>query len=225
MSETLTEPEPGTRRKSASRAFLVQPRAQKTRVALLSVVERIVAAEGAQAVTTTRVAQESGVAVGTIYRYFDDREALLLAAYDGTVQRIVDESARLLGGLPDTMSAAEAAARLLDAYLATAAAIPAHGPLLAAMRALRPVGADQAGDNLSSVSERLLRPFVARFAAGAAMDMTRVHFAGVLVGTMVDLYLTAPDDGRRMALKDEIDAHLALIVARLISPAMPARGV
>ena len=86
-----------------------QTRAKKTRDALLGAVERIVAAEGAEAVTTTRIAVETGVAVGTIYRYFDGREALLLSAYDATVARIVASCgaiivAAVLGDISETLS-------------------------------------------------------------------------------------------------------------------------
>ena len=56
--------------------------------------------DGAEAVTTTRVAQQSGVAVGTIYRYFTDRNELLLAAYDATVTRIVAACASSIGRHP-----------------------------------------------------------------------------------------------------------------------------
>jgi AcrR family transcriptional regulator len=70
-----------------------QPRAVETRQRLLNAVESLVVAEGPAAVTTTRIAAHTSVAVGTIYRYFADREALLLAAYDATVERIVAQCA------------------------------------------------------------------------------------------------------------------------------------
>src|SRR5690349_6080051 len=94
-----------------------QKRAMRTREALLEAVERLVAAEGPAAVTTTRLAAETGISVGTIYRYFADREALLLAAYDATVARIVAVCAEVLDGLPLDVPAVEAARMLLVRYL------------------------------------------------------------------------------------------------------------
>lgn len=202
--------------KPATRPAPIQDRALKTRQAVLRAVEEIVAVEGSAALTTTRVAQASGVSVGTIYRYFEDRAALLLCAYDTSVGRIVEHSERALDDLGAATPPAEAAHRLLTAYLDAAARIPAHAGLLGAMRALRPVGADQDGDGLSEVSHRLLRPFLARFVPDAAIDAARLRFMTVLVGTMVDLYLTTSQPADRARLKDEIDAHLDLMIKRLV---------
>ncbi|MCB2076512.1 MAG: TetR/AcrR family transcriptional regulator, partial [Novosphingobium sp.] len=110
-----------------------QKRSLRTRAALLSAVEDLVAAEGSDAVTTTRIAAETGVAVGTIYRYFADREALLLAAYDETVGRVVAECNKALATLPEETLAPDAARSLLRCYLEAAEAIPAHAGLLRAM--------------------------------------------------------------------------------------------
>jgi AcrR family transcriptional regulator len=195
-----------------------QPRALRTRARLLEAVEVLVAAEGPEAVTTTRVAAETGVSVGTIYRYFEDREALLLAAYDATVARIVEQCAAVLHELPADMPAAEAARILLFSYLEAAEAIPAHAGLLAAMRAIRPIEADQGGSNEVSIIGDLLAPFLAKFAPGAAADRSRLHFLNVLIGTMVDLYLVTPEPAERRRLRTEIDAHMQLALERTLKP-------
>jgi AcrR family transcriptional regulator len=140
-----------------------QLRAVETRRKLLAAVEEIVATEGPDAVTTTRLAQALGVAVGTIYRYFDDREALLLAAYDSTVERIVADCARVLERLPRDLSTAQAGGVLLAAYLSAAEAVPAHVGLLKAMRAIRPIEADQKGDAQQGILYDLFMPFLARY--------------------------------------------------------------
>lgn len=197
----------------------VQPRRSrglKTRAALLDAVEALVAAEGPDAVTTTRIAAETGVSVGTIYRYFSDREALLLAAYDETVSRIVASCAAALEALPAGIRPAEAARHLLSRYLDEAEAIPAHAGLLAAMRAIRPIEADQEGGNEASITADLLAPFLEKFAPGAAVDPMRLHFMNVLIGTMVDLYLVTSDPAERLGLRAEIEAHTLLALERTL---------
>lgn len=193
-----------------------QARALKTRETLLDAVEKIVVTEGGHAVTTTRVAADTSVAVGTIYRYFADRDALILAAYDRTVERIVAESAAVLKTLPTSrVEPADAAKELLAAYLATAETIPAHAGLLAEMRKIRPVEADQHGINEAGILRALFLPFFEKFLPDAPpVDPVKLGFASVLVGTMVDLYLITPQKAAKAKMKAEIDAHVALIVER-----------
>jgi AcrR family transcriptional regulator len=193
-----------------------QPRALRTREALLAAVERLVVAEGHAAVTTTRLAAETGVSVGTIYRYFTDREALLLAAYDATVARIVEACAEALDDLPANIPASEAAGALLSGYLDAAEAIPAHAGLLGAMRAIRPIEADQQGENQAGIMGELILPFLKRYMPNAEMvDPVQLQFASALIGTMVDLYLVTGEASARRRMREEIEVHLGLIVKRL----------
>lgn len=219
ISLMMRAPSPGPR--------TVQPRqkrARKTRAALLAAVERIAAAEEAEAVTTTRVAAETGMAVGTIYRYFADREGLLLAAYDATVARIVEACAARLEALDAAMPTAQAAQHMLAAYLEAADAIPAHANLLRAMRAIRPVGSEQGG-NEAVIVTGLLEPFLVKFAGTEAPAPERLHFMSVLLGTLVDLYLVTPEGAERARLRDEIEAHMLLALTRTqASPASTPTG-
>lgn len=191
-----------------------QRRAIETREGLLAAVERIIAAEGADAVTTTRVAAESGVAVGTIYRYFEDREAMLLAAYDATVVRVVGICHRALEELPGDAHIEAAARNLLDVYLSAAEAIPSHAGLLAAMRRLRPVEAGQSANEDRVVSE-LIAPFLARFAPASTGEPLRMHLMSTVIGTLVDLYLVTDDQDDRAMLRDELEAYVVFMVERL----------
>ncbi len=198
-----------------ARPLPVQHRALRTRAALLAAVESLIVAEGAAAVTTTRVAEMAGVSVGTLYRYFTDRDDLVLAAYDGTVERIVAACAKELEGLPEDIEVEDAARRLLGIYLAAAEAIPSHSGLLKAMRAVRPVEADH-GNEYSGVVDEILAPFLARFGrSGAAPDPLRLTLLNVLMSTLVDLYLVTRSREERAALREEIEAHMLLAVARL----------
>ncbi len=53
-----------------------QPRSQAKISQAVDAADRLLARDGASGVTTTRVATEAGIAVGTLYRYFPDKEAL-----------------------------------------------------------------------------------------------------------------------------------------------------
>ena len=55
--------------------------ARPTRERLIRAAIRIVAREGLAAATTAAIAQETGVAEGTLYRHFESKDALLIAAY------------------------------------------------------------------------------------------------------------------------------------------------
>lgn len=201
-------------REIPARRAPAQARALRTRAALLAAVDAIVAAEGPAAVTTTSVAEASGVSVGTIYRYFPDREALLLAAYDASVERIVQQCAQALQDRPKLRSLEDEARRLLALYLATAEADTAHAGLLVAMRAIRPIALDQRGGESDLVADRLMAPLLARHALAAPAD--DIVFLRLLMGAMVDLYLLSPAGPHRQRLAGDIEAHMLLALDRAV---------
>ncbi len=202
---------------TTAKVMPVQDRAQKTRAALLCVTERLVAEEGADAVTTTRVAAETGVSVGTLYRYFVDRDALLLSAYDGTVARIVSSCADALAALPAHTMVEQAARTLLHVYLDAAEAIPSHSGLLKAMRAIRPIEADNNADK-NHIVDDIVAPFLARFAPQSRHDPLSLQVINLLLGTLVDLYLVTPDKAARARLRQDVEAHMLLALERALQP-------
>lgn len=61
--------------------------------ALIQTTARVLIRDGWQALTTNQIARDAGVSVGSLYQYFPNKEALLLAL----VERITDEmTARLI---------------------------------------------------------------------------------------------------------------------------------
>lgn len=193
----------------------VQDRAQKTRAALLGATERLVAEEGAEAVTTTRVAAEAGVSVGTLYRYFVDRDGLLLSAYDATVARIVASCAEALAAMPAGTPVEQAAKTLLAAYLDAAEAIPSHSGLLKAMRAIRPVEADNNADQ-NHIIDDIVAPFLTRFAPHSPRDPLSLQVINLLLGTLVDLYLVTSDKAAQARLRLDVEAHMLLALERAL---------
>ena len=71
-----------------------QARSQARIDAALDAAIRLLEREGAESVTTTRVATEAGMAVGSVYRYFPDRSAILdtlWARYLGEFGELMDD--------------------------------------------------------------------------------------------------------------------------------------
>lgn len=71
-----------------------QARSQARIDAALDAAARLLEREGVDAVTTTRVATEAGMAVGSVYRYFPDRAAILdtlWSRYLGDFAQLMDE--------------------------------------------------------------------------------------------------------------------------------------
>lgn len=191
-----------------------QPRAIATRARLLEIVEAIVAKDGADAVTTTRVAAEAGTAVGTIYRYFEDRNAMLLGAYDATVLRLVASCQSALDQLPASMPIAKAATQLLNIYLEASEKLPAHASLLAEMRRIRPLEHGHPHES-TELAETVISPFLQRFAPNTVSSAIHLRIIGTVLVTLVDLYIVTSDPHERACVRTELEAHLHLMLSRM----------
>ena len=73
--------------------------AQRNRDRLLEVAVRVLLRDGAEARLDT-IAKEAGVGIGTLYRHFPTREALIEAAYRNELDRLCDPVPQLLADLP-----------------------------------------------------------------------------------------------------------------------------
>jgi AcrR family transcriptional regulator len=88
---------PPTREKPApKRREPAQTRAVLTRELIFEAALKLLEAEGLDGFTTNRLAQVSGYSVGTIYQYFDDKRAVLVALGEREAERAL---AALRGGL------------------------------------------------------------------------------------------------------------------------------
>ena len=87
-----------------------------TRERLLRAAAKIVASDGMEAATTAAIAAEAGVAEGTLYRHFDSKDDLLIAAYRQMKQEVFLDAA---GGVDTAAAPAERLKRTWKAiYLA-----------------------------------------------------------------------------------------------------------
>jgi AcrR family transcriptional regulator len=80
---------------------------------LVETAARAFARDGAQA-TLKAVAAEAGVGIGTLYRHFPTREALVEAVYRAETQRLADAAGELLRELPPVAALRAWTARFVD---------------------------------------------------------------------------------------------------------------
>ena len=75
------------------RTMPVQARGRDKLARMLAAADRLMATEGADAITTTRIAAEAGISVGTVYRYLPHRGAIIEALaqhYLGLLEQRMD---------------------------------------------------------------------------------------------------------------------------------------
>jgi AcrR family transcriptional regulator len=80
-----------------------QARAQATVDAIFEATIQVLLAEGLQRLTTIKVAERSGVSVGTLYQYYPHKQALLFAVLERHLERIgatVRAAAEAVHGTP-----------------------------------------------------------------------------------------------------------------------------
>jgi AcrR family transcriptional regulator len=65
-----------------------QQRARQTVDAVLEGVQRVLRRQGAEAITTNRVAEAAGVSIGSLYQYFPDKQAIFTALHDRHVDGV-----------------------------------------------------------------------------------------------------------------------------------------
>ncbi len=69
------------------------PKQRRSRVIVSAILEagrRLLEAEGPRALTTNRIAERAGVSIGSLYRYFPNKQAIVAAIYESETGREVD---------------------------------------------------------------------------------------------------------------------------------------
>src|SRR5215218_5081008 len=94
-----------------------QARSRALMQRVLDAGEELLASEGVEALTTTRIAAEADVAVGSLYQYFPDKAAIV----DALAARYLEEFEALMGELAERAgregwAADDMVDRLIDAY-------------------------------------------------------------------------------------------------------------
>jgi AcrR family transcriptional regulator len=79
---------PQTSKDQPLRRPVVQKRSAKKIEDILTATERHIAAHGLIDLSTNQIAKNAGISIGTVYHYFDDKEAILAALYSRALDRI-----------------------------------------------------------------------------------------------------------------------------------------
>ncbi|MFC7495061.1 MULTISPECIES: TetR/AcrR family transcriptional regulator [unclassified Nocardioides] len=170
----------------------VQDRSREMVDRILAAATRVLAARGYAGMSTNRVAAEAGVSVGSLYRYFSDKDEII-----GELR--VRSTADIMDDLTDAMSRAvalptrDAVQRVLGTLVA---ALQRHRALMAALVDEVPLGAQS---NVLPEVERQLGQFTRMFVATHAphLDPTeadaRIYLAmGVALSTCLRIALDPP---------------------------------
>jgi AcrR family transcriptional regulator len=136
--------------------------AQRNRDKLLDVAVRAFSVNGGPEVTLEAIARDAGVGIGTLYRHFPTREALVEAAYRNELARLCDAAPELLRTEAPDRATRIWMDRFVD-YMTTK-----HG-MADALRAVIASG----GNPFSESRDRLLAAITALLEAGAAAGTLR----------------------------------------------------
>ena len=166
--------------------------AQRNRDKLLDVAVRAFS-RGRPEVTLEAIARDAGVGIGTLYRHFPTREALVEAAYRNELARLCDAVPDLLAAGPPDRAARIWMDRFVD-YMTTK-----HG-MADALRTVIASG----GNPFAESRDRLLAAVTALLEAGVAAGTLRSDIAPSDVLTslsgvsMVTANQAQPDQARRI---------------------------
>ena len=177
---------------AATSARPLRADAQRNRDKLLDAAVRAFS-HGGPEVTLEAIARDAGVGIGTLYRHFPTREALVEAAYRNELARLCDGVPELLAAEPPDQAMRIWMDRFVD-YMTTK-----HG-MADALRAVIASG----GNPFAESRDRLLAAVTALLEAGVAAGTLRSDIAPSDVLTslsgvsMVTANQAQPDQARRI---------------------------
>ena len=163
--------------------------ARENREKLLRAAARQFSAAGADVALET-IARTAGVGVGTLYRHFPTREALIEAVYRSEVDRLCAAAGELLSALPPDAALEEWMERFV-AYAATSRGLTG---------ALRSVAASRSS-LFAATRERLLTAIGALLGAGAATGRLRADVAAEDVLTAMNAVWSISAEGQQWAVQ------------------------
>ncbi|GIH06080.1 TetR family transcriptional regulator [Rhizocola hellebori] len=150
--------------------------AQRNRSRLLAAAEEVFAAKGIGA-PVDEVARAAGVGIGTLFRHFATKEALLEAVYVARLQRLTDQVSSLSG--------AQDPAAVLTGFFADAVRSSGTKMALAAALAEAGIAVDAANASYGSALRQELGALLTRAqqAGGIRGDIAVGEFISLLAGT------------------------------------------
>jgi AcrR family transcriptional regulator len=160
--------------------------AQRNRDRLLDAAVRAFSQEGPE-VTLDAIAKDAGVGIGTLYRHFPTREALVEAVYRNELDRLCDAAAELLQSMPPDAALRTWMDRFID-YMTT------KRGMADALRALIASG----GNPYAHTLDRMTAAISSLLAAGAAAGTIRSDVEpGDVLATIGGISLALGEMGQR----------------------------
>ncbi|MEU7862986.1 helix-turn-helix domain-containing protein [Nonomuraea sp. NPDC049141] len=171
--------------------------ARRNRDRLLDAAVRAFSHDGPE-VTLDAIAKDAGVGIGTLYRHFPTREALIEAAYRNELTRLCEAAANLLRTLPPDQATRAWMDRFVD-YMTT------KRGMADALRAVIASG----GNPFAESRDRLVGAIGSLLAAGAAAGATRADVEPEdVLASLGGVALVAAEHGQR----DRTDRMLNLLM-------------
>jgi AcrR family transcriptional regulator len=168
--------------------------ARRNRDALLAAAAQAFAAEGPEA-TLEAIAAAAGVGIGTLYRHFPTREALVEAAYRNELARLCDSAEELLA----TLAAAQAVREWMERFVDYA--VTKRG-MSDALRALIAAG----GNPFAHSRDLMLKALQTLLDAATAAGTVRPDVAPAdLLATLSGVSMVAGDEAGRAQARRVLD--------------------
>jgi AcrR family transcriptional regulator len=196
---------------SSRRRTPTQERSQRLVATLIDATAQVCSEVGLEGLSTNKVAKAAGVAVGSIYQYFPDKESLLDAVVQDRFGRLAQLAIERMADVQG-LSYRQAADTVLRAAVDFFASEPSLTQILAPYLAVPPPlpGAESAIQQVHDLAMRFL--------TSAATDLTLVDIGDAafisigVVSHFAPRIATIPDDAEREHLIDEVVAMLARYV-------------
>src|SRR5215469_7697434 len=168
--------------------------ARRNRDRLLSVAVRAFSQDGAD-VTLDAIAKDAGVGIGTLYRHFPTREALIEAAYRSELARLCDAVPDLLGDMPPD----EATRAWMDRYIEY---MTTKRGMADALRAVIASG----GTPYAQSRDRLITAITSLLQAGAASGTLRADIEPAdVLASLSGISLAAGEPAQRAQARRLLD--------------------
>ena len=168
--------------------------AQRNRDRLLAVAARAFPEDGPE-VTLDSIAKDAGVGIGTLYRHFPTREALVEATYRNELARLCDAAGELLTMLPPDQATRQWMDGFID-YMTT------KRGMAGALRAVVASGGDPFAQSLA----RLLGAITTLLGAGAAAGTIRSDVEpGDVLASLSGVSLAAGEPAQRDQARRMLD--------------------
>jgi len=192
-----------------------QARARATIDDVLAAAARIMERDGYDALTTNRVARIAGVSVGTLYQYFESKEAIVAALQNRHFEKM---------GRPLLARMQELSRAPLDEYISEIASLFRSSELLNSRLSKRLLAVPlhdkpSAVVRLEQQLVETLYDYLVRLAPHAEADLLRIRIF-IVVQTTEALIISTSQQRPRGLTRQRFTNELATLVMRYLGPSL-----